>query len=30
MNNAMNWIDPKTMIPDLLQAAPQARPVLDR
>ncbi|MFB3786072.1 MAG: DUF1858 domain-containing protein [bacterium] len=30
MDSTMNWINPKTMIPDLLQAAPQARPVLDR
>ncbi|HQH71148.1 MAG TPA: DUF1858 domain-containing protein, partial [bacterium] len=30
MDRSMNWIDPKTMIPDLLKAAPHARPVLDR
>src|SRR5215467_14552351 len=30
MNATAEWIDAKVMIPDLLRAAPQARPVLDR
>src|SRR6516165_8303917 len=30
MQSSAAWVDEKVMIPDLLQAAPQARPVLDR